>query len=201
MYQEHNITKITTWPEALVPKIETTLPAFLLTRFWRTLEILCMNEIRTLLSIHCMLPRYSGIELHVNVTRRKLTCGTTSTTRTRTSECIFTTICTGTLVLQKKYLKTKSMTCYFVTIFADRKKKKEIHCSRFFTILRTLLTTTRRKTYPGALSILNKAEFCFVDSYQCVITLKLDYHFPPWPEDWNWLLFTWLYFHVSYYHS
>ena len=71
-----------------------------------------------------MLPRYSGIELHVNVTRRKLTCGTTSTTRTRTSECIFTTICTGTLMLQKKYLKTKSMTCYFVTIFADRKKKK-----------------------------------------------------------------------------
>ena len=113
MYQEHNITKITTWPEALVPKIETTLPAFLLTRFWRTLEILCMNEIRTLLSIHCMLPRYSEIELHVNVTRRKLTCGTTSTTRTRTSECIFTTICTGTLMLQKKYLKNKGMTCYF----------------------------------------------------------------------------------------
>ena len=71
-----------------------------------------------------MLPRYSEIELHVNVTRRKLTCGTTSTTRTRTSECILTTICTGTLVLQKKYLKNKSMTCYFDTIFADRKKKK-----------------------------------------------------------------------------
>lgn len=123
MYQEHNITKITTWPEALVPKIETTLPAFLLNRFWRTLEILCMNEIRTLLSIHCMLPRYSEIELHVNVTRRKLTCGTTSTTRTCTSECILTTICTGTLVLQKKYLKNKSMTCYFDTIFTDRKKK------------------------------------------------------------------------------
>ena len=123
MYQEHNITKITTWPEALVPKIENTLPAFLLNRFWRTLEILCMNEIRTLLSIHCMLPRYGEIQLHVNVTRRKLTCGTTSTTRTRTSECIFTTICTGTLVLQKKYLKNKSMTCYFDTIFADRKKK------------------------------------------------------------------------------
>ena len=77
-----------------------------------------------------MLPRYSGIELHVNLTRRKLTCGTTSTTRTRTTrtrttECIFTTICTGTLVLQKKYLKNKSMTCYFVTIFADRKKKSK----------------------------------------------------------------------------
>ena len=76
-----------------------------------------------------MLPRYSEIELHVNVTRdagrRKLTCGTTSTTRTRTSECILTTICTGTLVLQKKYLKNKSMTCYFDTIFADRKKKKK----------------------------------------------------------------------------
>ena len=121
MYQEHNITKITTWPEALVPKIETTLPAFLLNRFWRTLEILCMNEIRTLLSIRCMLPRYGEIQLHVNVTRLKLTCGTTSTTRTRTTECIFTTICTSTLVLQKKCLKKKGMRCYFDTIFADRK--------------------------------------------------------------------------------
>ena len=70
-----------------------------------------------------MLPRYSEIELHVNVTRCKLTCGTTSTTRTRTTECIFTTICTGTLVLQTKCLKNKGMTCYFDTIFADRKKK------------------------------------------------------------------------------
>ena len=70
-----------------------------------------------------MLPRYSEIELHVNVTRRKLTCGTTSTTRTRTrtTECIFTTICTGTLVFQKKCLKKKGMRCYFDTIFADRK--------------------------------------------------------------------------------
>ena len=90
-----------------------------------------MNEIRTLLSIHCVLPRCSEIEIHVNVTRRKLTCGTTSTTRTRTSECIFTTICTGTLVLQKKYLKNKSMTCYFDTIFADRKKKVNSLCPVF----------------------------------------------------------------------
>ena len=139
-----------------------------------------MNEIRTLLSIRCMLPRYGEIQLHVNVTRLKLTCGTTSTTRTRTTECIFTTICTSTLVLQKKCLKKKGMRCYFDTIFADR---KFTYCSRFFTMLRTLLTTTRSKTYPGALSILSKAEFCFVDPCQFGITLKLDYHFPPWPED------------------
>ena len=81
-------------------------------------------------------------ELHVNVTRCKLTCETTSTTRTRTTrtrttrtrttECIFTTICTGTLVLQTKYLKNKGMICYFDTLrhygpdwsFSVRKKKR-----------------------------------------------------------------------------
>ena len=67
--------------------------------------------------------------------------------------------------------------------FSLQKKKKKL-TAPFFTIVRTFtITTTRRKTYPGALSILNNEEFCFVDSHQFGITLKLDYHFPPWPED------------------
>ena len=143
-------------------------------------------------------------ELHVNVTRCKLTCETTSTTCTRTTECIFTTICAGALVLHMKYLKNKGMICYFDTLrhygpdwsFLVRKKKRgsfpfqnsrgvpsEIFC--FFDFCRQKKKTVddTQETYPGALNILNKAEFCFVDSYQFGITLKLDYHFPPWPED------------------
>ena len=35
-------------------------------------------------------------------------------------------------MLQKKYLKNKGMTCYFDTIFADR-KKKVFHYTKDFT--------------------------------------------------------------------